>query len=589
MHRAHVAALVLCCLLIPSVIVAEQEGQDMTSHEIVMAIDVQTRTISSTHTIIYYNKSGAVLEEVLLTWYPQAYASPETVPVLVPLAESYPAGFQPGGITLITCTLPYEIVDDTVLTIFLDSPLVPDSTVSFTIHYEIVIPETLNRMGYHDGIIALGNTIPIPYVFEEGIWKTYPYLSRGDPFYSECANWDLSVAIDASWTLGATGSITSEESDGDMKTYHIAARSVRDMALALSPRYVEHIVMAGDTAVRSLSLPEHGTMGRTVAEWTAAAVMLFETLFGPYPYQDLTVAAVHLGGAAGMEYPQILFIDVPYYDESNSSMLETIIVHETAHQWWYGVVGTDQVADAWLDEALVQHATLLYYETRYAGEHTPFYESYLRGVYRREQDRGLEDILHRPLDAYPSSRDQIVMAYHKGPLVLDMIRWCIGTEEYLAFLSSIYATFAFQTLTTTSLLDLMETSYPGQGVATFLDSLLTESGLPDFAADKAEWDGATLHIMPVSDIPCPCDVEVTLRDGSSVCFSNTYTLALPSGSVPVSYELDPRDVFVEADETNNVGTIPEKKTGEWNGAAIAIGVALGVAFIFAARRSSRER
>jgi hypothetical protein len=95
--------------------------------------------------------------------------------------------------------------------------------------------------------------------------------------------------------------------------------------------------------------------------------------------------------------------------------------------------------------------------------------------------------------------------------------------------------------------------------------------------------------MPASDIPCPCDVEVTFRDGSSVSFSNTYTLTLPSGSIPVSYELDPRDVFVEADETNNIGTIPGKKTGEWNNAAIAIGVALGVAFILAARRSSRER
>jgi hypothetical protein len=91
MHRALVAALVLCCLLVPPVFGAEQEGHDMTSHEIAMAIDVQTMTLSSTHTIIYYNKSGAVLEEVLLTWYPQAYASPETVPALVPLAESYPA------------------------------------------------------------------------------------------------------------------------------------------------------------------------------------------------------------------------------------------------------------------------------------------------------------------------------------------------------------------------------------------------------------------------------------------------------------------------------------------------------------------
>jgi hypothetical protein len=202
--------------------------------------------------------------------------------------------------------------------------------------------------------------------------------------------------------------------------------------------------MAGDTAVRSLSLPEHGTMGRTVAEWTAAAVMLFETLFDPTRNQTSPVACSAPWGAAGMEYPQILFIDVPYYEESNSSMLETIVVHETAHQWWYGVVGTDQVAECMLDESLVQHATLLYYENRYAEEHTPFYESYLRGVYRREQDRGLEDILHRPLDAYPSSRDQVVMAYHKGPLVLDMIRWCIGKEEYLAFLSNVYATFAFQ-------------------------------------------------------------------------------------------------------------------------------------------------
>ena len=91
------------------------------------------------------------------------------------------------------------------------------------------------------------------------------------------------------------------------------------------------------------------------------AVKAFSDMIGPYPYPTLSVVQTDFF-IGGMEYPNIVLIDQSMYDESEAGMLEYVIVHEVGHQWFYGVVGNDQVMEPWLDENAdgIPHTVLLW-------------------------------------------------------------------------------------------------------------------------------------------------------------------------------------------------------------------------------------
>ena len=69
-----------------------------------------------------------------------------------------------------------------------------------------------------------------------------------------------------------------------------------------------------------------------------------------------------------MEYPTLVMIDQSLYNEKDKFLLEYVIAHETAHQWWYSVIGNDEISEPWLDEALTEYSTVLYFEEKYGKE-----------------------------------------------------------------------------------------------------------------------------------------------------------------------------------------------------------------------------
>ena len=94
------------------------------------------------------------------------------------------------------------------------------------------------------------------------------------------------------------------------------------------------------------------------------SIEIFNDMFGKYPYNIYSVIAsdFYIGG---MEYPTLSMIDEGLYTNKNKFLLEYVIAHETAHQWWYSVVGNDEVSEPWLDEALTEYSTILSFEKKY--------------------------------------------------------------------------------------------------------------------------------------------------------------------------------------------------------------------------------
>jgi aminopeptidase N len=142
-----------------------------------------------------------------------------------------------------------------------------------------------------------------------------------------------------------------------LDTYGITTGLVRDFAVAASPRYREILAETGPVVVRSLYLDDAAERtGDIVANAAHDSLLYYDRHYGDYPYRMLTVAETYFPG--GMEWPNLAFIGAGMYNQQSIDRrtLDLVVSHEVAHQWWYGVVGDDQIDEPWLDEGLAQYS-----------------------------------------------------------------------------------------------------------------------------------------------------------------------------------------------------------------------------------------
>lgn len=230
--------------------------------------------------------------------------------------------------------------------------------------FQLQVPYNKGRLSYNDNAMWLGNWLPILAVKESGGWRLDPYSAIGDPFYSETANYHLRVQLADEYQLATSGvesvAVVTQTRPQRQTLYEIDALNVRDLAMVvMDDTYHKVTATVEDTVVHIWS--QEGDDPRIVSrlhEAAEGALRYFSEQFGPYPYKEYDV--VKTGGFfGGMEYPGIVFIQEEFFERADP-IGDAVIAHETAHQWFYGLVGNDEVREAWLDESLSDYATLAY-------------------------------------------------------------------------------------------------------------------------------------------------------------------------------------------------------------------------------------
>ncbi|MEJ2211282.1 MAG: M1 family metallopeptidase [Anaerolineae bacterium] len=252
------------------------------------------------------------------------------------------------------------------LTLELPRPLPPDDHVTFFLDYSLELPRidpqaefAKGSFGYSKSSISLGNWYPVmaPYREDKG-WYNQAYFEIGDPYVTEVADYSVSITTTQGVIIAGTG---QETQDGNR--WHLTADNARSFALAASDKYQVATRQVGGTTVYSYFFPADQAAGEAALETAAQALELFSELYGPYPYTDYRVAETEFGG--GMEFTGLTFLGSPFYaeyDGTSRTPLIPLTAHEVAHQWFYGLVGNDQVTEPWLDEAPAEYSAFLYYE-----------------------------------------------------------------------------------------------------------------------------------------------------------------------------------------------------------------------------------
>jgi aminopeptidase N len=315
---------------------------------------------------------------------------------------------------------------------------------------------------YLDDVMALANFFPLIPAYDEGNcarfgncdagWNIEYAVPYGDAVFSETALFEVFVTAPEEWTVVASGSTieTTPDANGTV-TWHIVSGPMRDFNVVLSPRFEVATRQVDDILVNSYYLPEDAEGGRRVLRWSADALALFNELFGPYPYAEFDAVATPTV-ALGIEYPGLIAMAVRTYADTTGRFQWTT-VHEVAHQWWYSLVGNDQQDEPWLDEALTQYSTVLYYELVERWDEAV--TAVLEPRYMQVAGTGEDDLISRPVSDYTESNYGPVV-YGKGPLFFHALRQELGDEAFYALLGSYFDTYRYKVASGPDLLRLAE-------------------------------------------------------------------------------------------------------------------------------------
>jgi hypothetical protein len=405
--------------------------EGMTQYNLDLHLAPNGSQVAGQADIRYTNREQVSLDMVYLHLFPNLWSDGMTVSNAQvagqPVSVNYPSG-------------------DDVVGLPLSRPLRPGESVDLSLQFTTPIPSgegvgNYGELANQDGVLALAHFYPTAVVYDNG-WRLETPSAQGDVIYHEASLYDVTLTAPDGLTVVATGATLDKTDNGDgTATWRLAGGPMRDFNIIASGKYQSASKRVGDVEINSYFLPEDAVGGKQALDWAAAALPVFVKAFGAYPYRELDIAATSTS-AGGIEYPGMVVIASRLFNDPNSrAFFEAATVHETAHQWWYNVVGNDQVNQPWLDEGLAQYSTYLYFRDVYGDAGAKGFEDSLRRRWERvdfsEKPVGL------PVGEY-LDKEYGAIVYGRAALFFLALRDQIGEEKTAELLRRYYSEFAWR-------------------------------------------------------------------------------------------------------------------------------------------------
>ncbi len=549
--------LFFCTCSTPTLAVAAVNSYD--KYIISAKLNVEKLEIQANETIYYTNRRDLGFNELYLHVYPNA-----------PSFKSLGGSIEIRKISIDGKEAKFIVTgeDRTILKIFLPTPLLPSSSIKIEISFKVKIPIKEDRFGYYAGVFALAHWYPIMAVYDERGWNLDPYWDAGESFYFECAYYNITFSVPEGYVMAATGRLDEiKKKAGEWIYKWYTPLPVREFAAAVSKNYE---VVSGEASVgrRKVKVYSYYLLGHEVAGEIALntaikSIELYSKYYGEYAYSEFRVVEVY-GWFGGMEYPMFVMITSSLYSPQRKTILELVVAHETAHNWWYGMVGNHEGLEPIMDEPFAEYSDTLYFKWVY-GEKK--FEEIFDLTVRRPYYRFLKirdkdyPIAWSVFDFGADSQAYFTIVYNKGAMVLRMLNWLMGDAKYFELMHRLQEKYRFKICKLRDFKVEAERVY-GASLDWFFNSWVYGSGVPHYSVETyAKQTGLTytLHLK-VKNTGDPVIALVPVRINTRLT-SITVTLwvngtqgekdiSLPFE--PLTVQVDPNDIVPGEDDNKPV-------------------------------------
>jgi hypothetical protein len=433
--------------------------------------------------------------------------------------------------------------DRTVFQVKLPRPVPPNETVQFKIAFHDQFGEVFARTGYNHGFMMGAQWFPKVGVWWQGGWNCHQFHANTE-FFADFGTYDVKLTVPQNEVVGASGVQLDEAKNNDgTKTLTLRGEDIHDFAWTAQPDY--HVVegdfngSTGKVKIRLLMQPGHINQADRHMRIMQQTMKRFDDWYGPYPYKQITVVDPGDLRAGGMEYPTLITGDTTWWMPDGLRLIEQVVEHEFGHQYWYGMVATNEFEEAWLDEGINSYTECkilddIFGQDKSATDLWRITESDVsqqRNGYLSALDF---DPITRFAYLYMNGSSYGNVTYGKSTTVLYTLEKVIGEETLKRALRTYFTRYRFTHPTKEDFLKTVE-EVSGQNLRWFYDQAVYGTQVLDYEvlrarSDRLDWyiekppdekKGETMYRTMVlvhrkGDFIFPVDVVIKFDNGESV-------------------------------------------------------------------------
>ncbi|MEY4991372.1 MAG: hypothetical protein RI948_238, partial [Bacteroidota bacterium] len=489
-------------LLLPFGAFSQYFQQDV-SYQIEVKLDDKKHILHGYENLTYKNNSAQTLDVIYMHVWPNAYKNKHTALAQqlkrnegdkIAKADPQDLGyidsldFKVNGQAI---KWAYSEAHQDIVVLQLNEGLKPGASISISTPFKVQIPSgSLSRLGHIGQSYQITQWYPKPAVYDQNGWNAMPYLNQGE-FYSEFGNFDVKITLPANYVVGATGELQTAseiafltdkvneskkklekllnaetdrsknfpESASQWKTIQYKQDRVHDFAWFADKRF---LVLKGEVVLPhskdtvttwAMFTPQNAKLWANALEYLHDGTYYYSLWNGDYPYKHVTAIDGTISAGGGMEYPMITVIG----NSSSKEELEVVIVHEVGHNWFYGILGSNERVHGWMDEGLNTLNEMRYVQTKYP-DNTRFSDMVAGGrfhlgdldhhdsgdiMYRTLASFGLDQPLETHSDDFSSFNYGAIM-YQKTGVIFFYLMDYLGAEKFDAAMSAYYQQWKFK-------------------------------------------------------------------------------------------------------------------------------------------------
>jgi len=449
--------------------------------------------------------------------------------------------------------------DKTVMSVKLPQPVEPGETIVLHIDFHSKVPKPIHRTGVYRNSYFIAQWFPKIGVFTGGKWNCHQFHATSN-FFADYGTYDVRITLPSRFVIGATGEHREKKENNDgTVTHRFVQHSVHDFAWTASPHYLEYreefqFVPGKSTEITLLLQPYHKTQKDRYLNATKNALKYCSQWYGDYPYTTITcVDPAYNSRCGGMEYPTLFTGGTYFLTRKGIPWPERVTIHEFGHGYFFGLLGSNEFEDAWLDEGFtsfleseVYHAAYGYPVAvrSYFGIPFIFKEAIMpiesEGLSSHRRTYNM-DIMQNFTWHFMNASSYFSNSYDKAKLMLRTLKRFMGKDVFNRMIKSYSIRNWFKHPKPQDFYDVVS-EYAGQDMRWFLDQFVHGSGKLDYAvgAIRSErkriprgWMGAKYReagiprttsteyrtevlLRRVGDVRIPVEVNIAFEDGTEV-------------------------------------------------------------------------